>query len=495
MGPDRIGGAVRQLQRAVLVRDGAGLTDGQLLDRFVIRHDEDAFAALVKRHGPMVLGVCRRILGDTPDAEDAFQATFLVLVRKAATVLPREMVANFLHGVAFQTARKARAQMARRRARERQVIAMPEPEAVPEEVWDDLLPLLDRELSLLPAKYRVPVVLCDLEGKSRREAAHHLGWPEGTLSGRLSRARSLLARRLSRHGPMLSAGTLSVLLAENATSAPVPPTLAANAFRAATGVLSARVIALAEGVVKTMLLSKLNLTVALILVAFVAGLATRVWSGPALAQEPGAEPAPPAETASATPAPLRQTLDTLPWVLTHVDPAKHTVSVWMRTKANWVTEEDLVFANILNINSWNTTPVPQTPPGSRLCMESLPISRSTKVTIDGKDGNLAGLKVGMRVSLKFATEEPVVMSLDAQSVPSDGEVMLKSLDTDARTITITLAGKELTLAVSPDVQIFLNTTGRGTFKDLTAGLYLSLTLGVERDRIAVQRILGRKDGT
>src|SRR5207302_2960368 len=117
-------------------------------------HDEAAFAALVQQHGPMVWGVCRRLLANHHDAEDAFQATFLVLVRKAASVVPREMVANWLYGVAHQTALKARATTARRRAREKQVPDMPEPAAAPQKLWDDLQPLLDQELSRLPDKYR-----------------------------------------------------------------------------------------------------------------------------------------------------------------------------------------------------------------------------------------------------------------------------------------------------------------------------------------------------
>ena len=152
--------------------------------------DEAAFEALVRRHGPMVLGVCRRVLRNHHDAEDAFQATFLVLVRKAASIVPREMVANWLYGVAYRTALKARSMIARQRVRERQVTEMPEPEAAePDDCWRDLQPLLDQELSRLPDKYRVPIVLCDLEGKTGKEAARQLGWPEGTVASRLARGR------------------------------------------------------------------------------------------------------------------------------------------------------------------------------------------------------------------------------------------------------------------------------------------------------------------
>src|SRR5947208_6205380 len=140
---------MQQLGDSILAADGAGLTDGQLLTLFIEQRDEGAFEALVRQHGPMVMGVCSRVLRNRHDAEDAFQATFLVLVRKAASVVPREKVANWLHGVAYRTALKARAVAARREARERQVITLPDPPAVESHCWNDLRPLLDQELSRL----------------------------------------------------------------------------------------------------------------------------------------------------------------------------------------------------------------------------------------------------------------------------------------------------------------------------------------------------------
>ena len=183
-------------------------TDAQLLEAFIERRSEQAFAALLARHGPMVLGVCRRILRNHHDAEDAFQATFLVLARKAASIVPRPMLANWLYGVACRTALKAGAMLGRRRTRERQVIAMPEPAAHPE-LFNQLEPILDQELSRLADKYRAAVVLCDLEGKSRKEAARALGIVEGTLSSRLTKARRLLAKRLARQGIIVPVASLS----------------------------------------------------------------------------------------------------------------------------------------------------------------------------------------------------------------------------------------------------------------------------------------------
>ncbi len=279
MATRQTGRVVHHLRRAALLRDGAGLTDGQLLECFLHCHDEAAFEAIVRRHGPMVMGVCRRLLRHDQDAEDAFQATFLVLVRKAAAIASRELLANWLYGVAVNTARKARAVAAKRRGRERQVSDMPEPCAQPPDPWDDLQPLLDQELSRLPDKYRVPIVLCDLQGKTRKEAARQLGWPEGSLSSRLARGRVLLAKRLARQGLGVSGGALAMVLTERAASAVVPASVVVSTVQAATlvaagsaaavGLIPAQVIALTEGVLKTMLVSNLKIVSAVVLAGVV----------------------------------------------------------------------------------------------------------------------------------------------------------------------------------------------------------------------------------
>jgi RNA polymerase sigma factor (sigma-70 family) len=252
---------IQHLRRAVLLQDGAGLTDGQLLEDYISRRDQAALAALVRRHGPMVWGVCRRALVNHHDAEDAFQATFLVLVRKAASIVPTQMVANWLYGVAHQTASNARATAARRKGRERQVTEMPEP-AVAEHFWDDLQPLLDAELSRLPTKYRAVIVLCDLEGKTRKQAAGQLGVPEGTVAGRLARARAMLAKRLSQRGVALSA-----VLSQEVASAGVPTSVLSSTLNAASLVAAGKVAALTEGGLKAMLLSKLKVITTVVTLA------------------------------------------------------------------------------------------------------------------------------------------------------------------------------------------------------------------------------------
>jgi RNA polymerase sigma factor (sigma-70 family) len=266
-------------------RDTEELTDGQLLERFLAAREEAAFEELLRRHGPMVLGVCRRVLPGVHDAEDAFQATFLVLVRKGASVVARESVGNWLYGVAYRTAQKARVATARRQAKEKQ---MARPEALPEpdDRWNDVRPLIDQELSRLPDKYRVPIVLCDLEGQTRKEAARRLGCPEGTVSGRLARARLMLAKRLARHGLTLPAGALTLALAQNAASACVPALLAGSTIKAAVlvaaghtaaGAVSAPVADLTEGVLKAMSLSKLKLVLAIVLAVGLIGAGWRAY--------------------------------------------------------------------------------------------------------------------------------------------------------------------------------------------------------------------------
>ena len=200
--------------------DGGGMTDGELLARFLSSRDDNALAALVRRHAPMVWGVCCRLLHNHHDAEDAFQATFLVLVRKAADV-PRQAVANWLYGVARQTAVRLRATAAKRGRRETQVVNMPEPTVA--EVRDaDLQSVLDEELSRLPDHYRGVIVLCDLEGMTRKEAARQLGIPEGSVASRLARARVLLAKRLTRRGVVFSGGSVAAVLSAGSASAVRP---------------------------------------------------------------------------------------------------------------------------------------------------------------------------------------------------------------------------------------------------------------------------------
>jgi RNA polymerase sigma factor (sigma-70 family) len=267
--------------------EGAGLTDGQLLRHYVTRRDEAAFAVLVRRHGSMVLALCRRMLRHAEDAEDAFQATFVILARKGHRIAGRQMIGGWLHGVAYRVALDVRRRAARRQAKEHQVKDMPHPPALPEEMSQDLLGVLDRELARLPDKYRLPVVLCELEGRSRKEAARQLGLPEGTLSSRLATARKTLARRMAGYGAAVTAASLGTLFASEAGAACVPASLLSSTVRAAGGVYPASVAALAEGVLKAMLLAKIKPTALVLVVVACLGVGGGALRYAAAGAEPG----------------------------------------------------------------------------------------------------------------------------------------------------------------------------------------------------------------
>src|SRR5262245_31863816 len=186
MATNRINPLLQHLRNLTASNRAREASDRELVEWFSAERDSAAFAALVRRHGPMVLGVCRRVLRNDADADDAFQATFLVLVRKATSVVPRAMVANWLHGVAQMTARKARATNHRRQEKERQAAPPTPPAAESSESAE----ALDRELARLPESFRAAVVLCELQGRTLQEAARQLGCPAGTVASRLARGRA-----------------------------------------------------------------------------------------------------------------------------------------------------------------------------------------------------------------------------------------------------------------------------------------------------------------
>jgi RNA polymerase sigma factor (sigma-70 family) len=245
----------------------AGLSEWQLLDRYVSRRDESAFEALVARHGPMVLGVCRRVLDDPHAVEDAFQATFLVLVRKAGTLGPHDAIGHWLYGVACRVALRARCEVARRRSLEVPVERIEGVGRGDEPSDDELAPILDEELGRLPSKYRAPVVLCFLQGLTHEEAARQLRWPIGSVKGRLARARELLRGRLIRRGLLPSAGLLAATLGRNASAAvpeslrqaTVQAALQISAGRATAGVVSVSVVRMMEGVLSAMFVTQVKL--------------------------------------------------------------------------------------------------------------------------------------------------------------------------------------------------------------------------------------------
>jgi RNA polymerase sigma factor (sigma-70 family) len=226
------------------------LPDRALIERFANQRDEDAFAALVRRHGPMVLRICQRVLHDAHAAEDAFQATFLVLSRKAASLRCADTVGCWLHGVAYRVAQNARKQRARRQKHESQAaVEKPADDPLAELSVREAQAILDQELTRLPEKYRAPLVLCCLEGRTRDEAARQLGWSSSLVKSRLEQGRERLHQRLTRRGLTLPAALGAMLLIEEAAPASLPAVLiraAVQAGRSSNGV-SASVALLAEG--------------------------------------------------------------------------------------------------------------------------------------------------------------------------------------------------------------------------------------------------------
>jgi RNA polymerase sigma-70 factor (ECF subfamily) len=303
---------IRCLRRAASGSRCADLSDGELLTLYLACRDETAFEALLHRHGPMVLAVCRRMLRSEADAHDAFQATFLVFLRKSATIVPRDMVGNWLHGVAYKTALKAQAMNRQRRAKEREAGAIRSPGPV-QTGLQDRVELLDEALSRLPAKYRAAIVLCDLEGKTIKEAANQLSCPPGTVASRLAGGRALLAKRLARCGLCLTAVTVAEALARGAVPPAVPKPLVTSLVQAAAtvaagqevaGVMSAKVVVLTERVVKAMLIAKLKTLTTVLLVLAVLGGAGVLCSYPRLRAEQ--------ENAQATPTSVAVAADEKP---------------------------------------------------------------------------------------------------------------------------------------------------------------------------------------
>ena len=295
MADPSLGILLRRLARAAASTGDAALSDAQLLERFVARRDEAAFELLVWRHGAMVLNLCRRLLRQEQDAEDAFQATFLVLARKARTIAKRQACASWLYKVAYRAALAARADSAARAARGGgDADQLPAADAADDLLWRDLRPVLDEEVSRLPEKYRAVFVLCCLEGRSGAEAAEQLRCPKGTVLSRLARARERLRRRLLRRGISLAVGSLAAVTAAQGQAgeltASVVTRTVKDALTAAT-VTSARAVALTDGVLRAMFISKLKVVLGIVLAVGAVGIVGSL-IGNALLADPGQSGAP-----------------------------------------------------------------------------------------------------------------------------------------------------------------------------------------------------------
>ncbi len=277
MAKQSLNGVLQHLRKVAAVQTYHGLSDRELLERFVGTHDEAAFTVLIERHGPMVLGVCRRALPNFHDAEDACQATFLVLARKAGSVRKKTSLSSWLHGVACRVAAKLTRDHARRKSREHRVNAPAPKDPAAEVTWREVQTILDEELEQLPERYRAPVILCYLECMTREDAAKQLGLSPGCLHGRLERGRDLLRERLTKRGLTLSAVMSAAALGESVAQAALAPTFVVSSTKAALllaagqplteSVVATNVLALTQEVLKTMFLTKLKLGTAAVLCA------------------------------------------------------------------------------------------------------------------------------------------------------------------------------------------------------------------------------------
>jgi RNA polymerase sigma factor (sigma-70 family) len=459
-----------RLCRAILPRDDPGLSDGELLGRYVRTRDDRAFAALVARHGPMVWGVCRRVLRHHHDAEDAFQATFLVLAARGGAVSPRDRVASWLYGVAHNVARKAQVRSTRQRARECPVAELPEPALPDPDVCPDLRPVLDGELSRLPDRYREALLLCDVGGKTHAEAARRLGCPEGTLASRLSRGRALLAARLSRRGVTLPATAAVALSAGGARAVPaglVSRTLNVAALVAGgAGVAPDRISKLAEN--NAMSWTKLKAGAAA--AAVVATVA--IGGGLLLAGRPAPSPsggrvAGQTVAADGDAENLRR-LEGVRWHLLRVDRGKQTLHV----------------ADVPAERSWGRDASEQllASAGSQVSLVGLPVARDARIVLDGKEIPLKELQDGVNLTLKFAADRAVVVGIDATTPPRAGYVVT-AVDADKKAITVSRGGedKPLVLPVADRALI-----GVGSLTDLKPGTRVRLHLEVKDGRMIVE---------
>src|SRR5262245_49382034 len=260
---------VHRLRRSVEAAEDRHTTDRQLLRRYAANGDEGAFTTLVRRHGPRVLGACRQVLSDAADVDDAFQATFLVLLQKAGSVRWRDDLGGWLYAVAHRVAVRARTKSQSRRRHEGRASASPRESPPPDLSWRDACALLHAELDRLPDKFRLPLLLCYLEGRSRDEAAAQLGLTTAAVKSRLERGRNALRAGLRRCGVTLTAGLLMAVA--NSPAGAVPARLVQATLSAAAGPAPASVAALVQGVTAIMILGKFKCVAGLLLVVGLLG--------------------------------------------------------------------------------------------------------------------------------------------------------------------------------------------------------------------------------
>jgi RNA polymerase sigma factor (sigma-70 family) len=466
--------AVRRLMKLAGVSPGGSATDSELIERFVRDRSEGAFADLMARHGPMVRAVCRRHLRDPHAADDAFQAAFLVLARKAGAVRWRECLGGWLFEVATRVSRKAASQAARRAAREGSPAdAAPEPAAPVPPTPADLTALqaaLDEELARLPEKLRSPLVLCHLEGLSQDEVARHLGLSDGQLRGRLYRAKERVRERLVRRGFTLTAVLLALTVGGRAAA--VPAVLATATLRlcsAPAGALPAAVLELSHGVIRDMTLTMKPLA-ALALVGLL-GLGT---AGLVARPGPGADPAAPAAAVPLpkppVPAPVRQDDEKKP------DPARRveTIGGWIKAVA-------------ADKNSIRVKPDED---GGET---DVPVPAAAKVRFGKQPVAVADLQPGMRVALTYVGNEQTPSEVKASWPRTGSEV--RAVDAAKATVTIRVENRgvdfDVPLAVAADAEVVVDRLPAG-LADVPVGRKVELELTLDKKSVTAVHADGDK---
>jgi RNA polymerase sigma factor (sigma-70 family) len=467
---------IRQMVEDPRVRH---LPDPELLQRFAAQHDEAAFHGLLRRHGAMVLDVCRTVLGCEADAEDAFQATFLVLARKAASVRKTASLGSWLHGVAYRTALKARAHFSTRQKHEARAPVRQAAEPA-DPSWREVRQALHEELNELPEHYRAPLVMCYLEGATQDMAAAQFGVAKRTLRERLERGRELLRTRLVRRGLGPTAVLVAAAWPSAQAAASVPISLMASTIKAANqfaagqataGLISAKVAALTEGVLRTMLFTKLKIATAVLLVA-VAGLG----AGGVLYETQAAETAKAQnhiERRTQNQANLEASSDQrLP---TPRDRAGVTFRAFIEGNAFWTLTDVDTKNNTISMN-W----------ADRMSLAGLVVAADAKVLVDGKEGRLTDLKMGMWITPRMAAGKPLITMIVATTKEVDLYV-LNAVNTENSTIIVRLGNFNVTLPVAKDAMIVIRDK-ESTLADLRTGMPISLKLEPVGDQMATTSI-------
>jgi RNA polymerase sigma factor (sigma-70 family) len=448
----------------------------------------------------MVFRLCLRILQNEHDAEDAFQATFLILNQKATSLRPQVSLSGWLFSVARRVAQKARIAAARRRKHEDRAIRLRVADPLAQLTLVEAQEILECELSRLPDKFRAPLLLCYFEGLTRDEAAHQLGLSPSTLKSRLQQARARLRARLAVRGLAFSGVLVASLYREATASAAVPWALLESttelarlvaAGDAVAPVVSPQVVALVEGVTKAML-TKLKITAGLLLLVAVS-LGTAVMMTQAAADTESAKKgplqvalAPAKDTKPIDSGELLRKIERTTWFVTKVDDSENTISLRLHPalagEGGPVAVDVIVGANgaerVRSVKEGKTDEV------SGITLQ-LPVAKEAEIVIDGRKGRLANLQPGMQVSFQMAADGATITGIDATT---SGRAILKRVDAEKKTITVKSGGQEWTAPMGSNAKIVIKDKQDAQFSDLKIGMRVDVQLATLEDRIVVKAI-------